>query len=298
MTNVLAVLDSLGLVYTIRGDEATACCPAHADRHPSWSVNLSTGMHHCFSCGFGGGVERLVAQVTGKGSSDARMHVLRTRARHGPGWAPRVPVRPAEPVWRYTEAALWFFDSPPAQALSQRHLTASACDQYEIRWDSAKSAWIIPIRDIITGELRGWQEKNDRSFRNRPASVEKSRALFGLRAVPDGGRPVLVESPLDAARLHAAGFGSGVSSYGVSVSSYQLSPLLNRTGQIVLALDNDAAGIRETERLVRGLHLRSRSLIFNYGDSKAKDIGEMDDDQVRWGLEHAIRAIDWVRARV
>lgn len=31
--------------------KATACCPFHDDKHPSFTVNLTTGSYKCWSCG-------------------------------------------------------------------------------------------------------------------------------------------------------------------------------------------------------------------------------------------------------
>lgn len=34
--------------------KAQACCPFHDDKHPSFSVNLTTGAYKCYSCGESG----------------------------------------------------------------------------------------------------------------------------------------------------------------------------------------------------------------------------------------------------
>ncbi len=38
-----------------RNKQATALCPFHSDKKPSFSVNLIHGMFFCFSCGASGG---------------------------------------------------------------------------------------------------------------------------------------------------------------------------------------------------------------------------------------------------
>jgi hypothetical protein len=38
-----------------RNNQATALCPFHSDKKPSFSVNLIHGMFFCFSCGASGG---------------------------------------------------------------------------------------------------------------------------------------------------------------------------------------------------------------------------------------------------
>src|SRR6185437_2467503 len=294
MPDLTAVLDKLQIDYEIRDDEAWALCPAHDDHRPSWSMHLGSGRHNCFSCGFKGGLALLVAQVTGKTEGQARMWARRERLRAGVILRPPASQLPPVDFSRYSEAALYAFDDVPAQRLSERQLTPDAAAYYSIRWDTENNCWILPIRDLETGQLLGWQEKNEHYFRNRPRTVEKSRTLFGFRPAEHGGRSILVESPLDAARLLAAGFGGAVSSFGVSVSHPQLSALFRRDGQIVLALDNDAAGFRETHRIL-GSYLSPRLLIFNYGIAKAKDPGELTDPEIGWGITNALTRYQWLR---
>jgi DNA primase len=58
MIDVLATLERLGIEGKESGDEYVARCPMHAartgreDSHPSWSINLQTGLFLCFSCGY------------------------------------------------------------------------------------------------------------------------------------------------------------------------------------------------------------------------------------------------------
>lgn len=35
----------------IRGDWASACCPFHPDRHPSFAIHLGSGSYLCRACG-------------------------------------------------------------------------------------------------------------------------------------------------------------------------------------------------------------------------------------------------------
>lgn len=47
-------LSALGQDYKVRGDEITTIClnPEHNDTKPSYSINVKTGVSHCFSCGY------------------------------------------------------------------------------------------------------------------------------------------------------------------------------------------------------------------------------------------------------
>jgi len=41
--------------FYAKKNQATALCPFHNDRHPSFSVSLKTGAFICFACGISGG---------------------------------------------------------------------------------------------------------------------------------------------------------------------------------------------------------------------------------------------------
>lgn len=56
--NVIELLTSKGIFYTVKGRDYVIKClnPDHDDKHPSLKVDKTTGMMHCFSCGFKGNI--------------------------------------------------------------------------------------------------------------------------------------------------------------------------------------------------------------------------------------------------
>jgi DNA primase len=288
--NVPAALDELGIDYTIRGDEAQARCPnpEHHDRKPSWSCNLITGDHNCFACGFGGPFAWLVAKVRGLDEGEATAWV---RKRGGVERA-RSAREDREPrqVRVYTEADLALFDTPPGWALRERHLTTEAAGAYGVLWDRAQQYWILPIRDPSTGKLWGWQEKGDDYFNTRPKGVAKSETLFGYHLLQPGCRAVLVESPLDAVRILAAGIPYAVASFGAELSDTQLQLILDRCSGLVCAHDNDNAGWKQAAWLKEHTRRNVRLHYFDYTDTTGKDPGELTDDAIRRGVTRAYAA--------
>lgn len=89
--DVVRLLARLGIETRRQGSELWARCPAHADRTPSWSINVETGAHNCFSCGWGGGVPTLVIRALGADSL---------------AWTP-------DDVWSWLGAQGLLEDSPP-----------------------------------------------------------------------------------------------------------------------------------------------------------------------------------------
>lgn len=286
--NIPRVLDELGIEYRERGNECQGLCPApdHDDSSPSWSVNTDTGQHNCFSCGFKGTFVHLVVSVTGLGWSDAALYV---RQRGGiEKVRAYLESKPKPVVAPRREAELAKFEYPPLSALSSRLLSLDACMELGVLWDVEREMWITPIRDPKTNKLWGWQEKNARLFRNFPPDVSKSKTLFGLDAFrrDNATCAVLVESPLDVVRLRSVGISGGLSSYGVQISKVQLGILLDVANETILALDNDRAGMDKAIQLRREFR-QLPTRLFNYGDSDAKDIGELGATAIQDGIRTA-----------
>jgi hypothetical protein len=303
LSDVLQILDELGIDYRVAGDEATALCPnpEHHDSSPSWSVNTESGLFNCFSCGYRGPLVRLVRDLKGLREDEAerwvRVMPMASRIRRGEPtvllsrWNDRHQEPEEEAAPRITEASLWKFVPPPQRQLERRHISSDSAAALGILWDEEQHAWILPFRDA-DGTLHGWQVKETRGekrVRNYPRGIKKSDFLFGLHAAAPG-RGVLVESPLDVARLRTAGVKGGVSSYGVRVARVQLDFITARFDSLVIALDNDRAGWSESEKLRKG-YRRLPVSFFDYGDSEAKDPGDLTDEEIRWGIKHAIPSI-------
>jgi len=291
--DVVGTLDKLGIEGRDTGREFVARCPQHVvrtgreDEHPSWSINTKTGFHVCFSCGYKGSLVTLVRDMHGdvQDIEQARAWLVR------PGLSRNVSLPDLTKVLTgpklLDESLLSRFQAPPAWALTQRRITREACDAFGVLWEPMNDAWIIPIRDPYTFGLLGWQEKSQttRAFRNHPVGVKKSRTLFGLDVFTEG-RMIVVESPLDAVRLWSEGILGGVAVFGAIVSMQQIT-LLSRD-EVVFALDNDDAGRRATKQLLKDTKGVLRSVrFFNYADIAAKDIGDMDRDQILQGIHHS-----------
>ena len=289
-SDIPAALSELGIHAAVHGDEALACCPAHSDRRPSWYMNTSSGLHVCHACGFRGTFPSLVSYMTGTSAQDYMAWVLDARlsARQAP---PRVPERPPE----VSESDLALFTPPPPDALASRRLSELSCQHLGILWDYG--SWVLPIREPRTHKLMGWQEKNADRVRNRPGGVAKSRSLFGLRGFADGSTAVLLESPLDCARLYSAGVPGGLSSYGVQVSTVQLSALLNVTDRIVFAFDNDPPGREQSLHVASsGQFFHARFLNYSVLDTYRKDPGDMTDSEIHDAITSAVTPLYALKA--
>jgi len=281
-----------------RGNEVNGLCPMHKartgsdDHSPSWWVNLETGVHLCFSCGYKGNMYTLVRDLKGldhfdiqdflKEKTELPLDTLLQRLKDLPQY-----IVPEEPIGM-SEARLAVFTDVPDIELKKRFLTREAVNSHGVLWDPKNNAWILPIREPDDFSLWGWQEKGatGRFFRNYPPGVKKSKTVFGVQILDESKPLWVVESPLDAVRLTGLGY-NAIATYGAIISEEQ-GKLMRRAISIISAFDNDQAGKKASEQMLvfsrkYGFDLR----YFNYTGIDVKDVGDMSEKQIQRGLETA-----------
>ena len=299
MVDIEKVLLNLDISLTAqRGDEVQGYCPMHEkrtgkeDHNPSWWINTNTGAHICFSCGYKGNIYTLVADIKGMDYFDAKDFInegaevpldsLMKRIKELPQY-----VAAEEPIIM-SEARLAVYTDPPENELRKRFISKADAKNHNILWDESNAAWILPIRDPNDYTLWGWQEKGARGrfFRNQPQGVKKSKTVFGVE-VMSNHLLVVVESPLDVARLASAGVPGAISTFG-AIPSEEQAKTMRRATRVIAAFDKDEAG-RHANELMRGF-ARKYGLdlsYFNYTDIDVKDPGDMTENEIHHGIKHA-----------
>ena len=295
ITDFVDILQELGVdVRRSNGQEISGCCPVHekrtgrADNSPSWSMNANTGLWICHSCGARGTLAGLISELTGDTDSiNAVNQLLLETGINRLTMPERVDYQPDVDWVSYSR-----FEQPPLSVLHARHLDPDVALAHGIKWNVLKKAWIIPIVSPL-GELLGWQEKGKDWFKNEPTGVKKSVTLFGIERF-QSRTAVLVESPLDVVRFASSFNGmQALATFGAHVSKEQINLLSTTADRVIIAMDNDKAGIESGKYLFKNLP-RFRGGIFwiNYSKTKAKDIGEMTDDEVQFAVTEA-SVIPW-----
>lgn len=290
--DLLPILEDLGLQNMKEGEkEISASCPMHPqrlgreDRHASWSINRNTGAHHCFSCGWKGNLNTLFADMGIDMPSDIQTELQLASLSsakhkfHKTSITSQTPVMPrglTDEVWKLGEL------SPvPAALREMRHLTADALADYGVGWDGERKCWVLPIR-MPDGELLGAQYKQSGAMFNQPKDVPKSTTLFGIDIQKTSNTVAVVESPLDAVRLHALNIPS-VACFGSHLSDAQIRMLDNYFVVVVMALDWDKAGREGTEAFNqrrRQIAPSLASLTFNSKGLPGTDPGDVESDEL------------------
>ena len=142
----------------------------------------------------------------------------------------------------------------------------------------------------------GWQEKwfHERRFNNYPPKIAKSQSLFGYERREED--MIVVESPLDVARLASLGIFGGVAVCGSAVSTAQIN-LIRSAKRLIIAMDNDKAGVSSSmEILQASKDMRFECWFFNYDNTEMKDIGGMSKAEIVFGLDNARHSIHGKKA--
>jgi len=313
LLDVPTALEAMAIDFMDHGHEANALCPMHsartgkADNSPSWWINLDTGQHICFSCGYKGNLAQLVCDVNEFYTKtwDNKYYYDYATAQTWLAEMSAIPVEQLAEMIRalpnrieaypkpleMSEARLAVFTSPAKDALDARQLTEESAEKYGVLWDTDKKTWILPLREPHFNRLMGWQEKGtvDRTFFNRPAGLQRAKTLFGAD-IQNDDLVIIVESPLDCLRIYSAGQVGAVASCGTTISEDQVK-LLRRSERVIVAFDNpniDKAGKKASESMLKlgrkyGLNL----FFFNYGDTGKKDPGDLTNEEIIWGIQNA-----------
>jgi DNA primase len=284
---------SIGVDVIKSGQEIKARCPVHLkrtgkeDNNPSFYINAESGLWLCYSCGARGNLSHLISEMTGMNSEDPEIAIMIMN--HGisqletPKWE-KIPAIDNTMYFHYTDV--------PKKYLKSRNISPDTAREYGIRWNEDNSSWIIPVISP-EGALLGWQEKAQNFVRNHPKGIKMRHTLFGIEKLTSK-TVILVESPLDVVRFSSSFDGMQcLASFGASITSEQLRLLFTVADKVIVALDNDKAGITSAKQIFKSMPLIKQGIHWiHYSHTDAKDIGEMTDQEIEVAINKS-SVIPW-----
>lgn len=294
-TDLVSVLETAGVELSRIGEsEITGRCPVHIrvvgkeDRSPSWSINAHSGLWICFSCGARGTLSSLLSELCGDSGLSAQQFLINA------GMQRLYSVNEKKPEAVLNTESFLSFERVSDNKCASKGLDPNMVHRYGVRWNPKNKSWAIPIISPL-GSLMGWQEKKSGWVRNYPVGIEKAKTLFGVERFRSS-TAVLVESPLDVVRLSmVVDNPQALASFGAQVSKEQLTLLTSIADSVIVAMDNDEAGIEASKRIYKFMnHPRKGLRWWNYKGTSAKDIGDMSDSEIIDGLESATVVPPWV----
>lgn len=176
-------------------------------------------------------------------------------------------------------------------------------------YDLFRGRIMFPISDS-NGRVTGFTGRvldpthNPKYYNTQQTLIyDKGRTIFGLHLAKEAMREqdlaVLVEGNMDVVASHQAGVKNVVAASGTALTADQLKALSHFTKNVALAFDQDAAGIKATERaieLAQQLGLTLKVVAF-----AAKDPDELiheHPDQWQQAINNAKSAVDYLFDRL
>ena len=261
----------------------TGRCPFHDERTPSFGIDPTEKLYHCFGCGAGGDVFTFVMETEGLGFSEAlevladRFGVQLERQEEDPREAQHRERR--ERLWKLLERTAAYYvrvlwETPEASHardyLSSRGLDEAVCRQFRVGY--SPNAWERVVAastkaGFSQAELyeAGLAQRSQRGpidrFRGRlmfPLTDRRGRVLgFGARALAEGDNPKYLNSndndvfrkgenlyAVDVARPGAAKAGFVVLAEGYTdVLALHQAGVVSAVGSMGTALTDRQAGL-------------------------------------------------------
>jgi len=282
-----------------QGPNRMFLCPLHDDHRASAGIHPEKEVFSCFLCG-GRSLPWLIHEVHGV-PYPAAVHLLREKFGGGVlSWdeirqrASKEPRPFPEPSY-FSEFQL---SCLPEADLTARGIHSRTSRRFNVRLHSRFRALLFPWYGYPTKLYAGHSVRlldGDRRY-IQPKGLQKSRHLYGLwesgvgEAWRKGRRQdvVVAEGPFDVMALVQAGL-PAVGLFGCLVSSDQ-SRLLKHARRLVLFLDHDRGGLSGCWRAWKHLRHSVPLWLARYpADTGGADPGELPRDDLRWGVEHAVR---------
>lgn len=259
MWDASGIVDAFALRnWSVRGDELTASCPfvenhAHGDRNPSFGINLTNGVYHCFSCGESGNVEQLAQKVLGLSRADA---IMLAYGRLGGSVVSEHSERKHSVAKAELDADVDRWVGDPTGYWAGRGFTDESIGRFRLGYDPESRRVVVPITDH--GVTVGWtKRRTDESVEPKwqhSYGLDRSEILFGLDSA-DGDVCILVEAPLSAIMLRQQGWGGAVASFGCSLSQGQADLIRGAFREVIIDYDPDDAGRSGASRAISMLSM-------------------------------------------
>ena len=300
--NIVDVVSSY-VALNKKGANYWGLCPFHHEKTPSFSVNESKQIFHCFGCGKGGGAARFVMEIENLSFPDAvrklagqaglevpednpgngqwrerRKRILElnkeaarfyrsmlddsrgahvadyiaNKRRISPKFSARFGLGAAPEGWDHLIRAMQAKGYDKAELIEAGLAVAGKNGGIYDKYRNRLMLPVIDVRGDVIGFTSRVMDDSTPKYLNTPETqiFKKRSILYGINYAKTTKRPnlILVEGNIDVITMHQAGFDNTIATMGTALTEEHIRLLSRYTKELVLCLDNDAAGMDATQR--------------------------------------------------
>jgi DNA primase len=285
-------------VLKTSGDNYICRCPFHKEgmeEHPSFGVNIKSGLFNCFACGARGNLVHLVMARLGLTMPEAIRFLEREQLNitidtittsEIPSWVNRYTKSEDITVLNDSMLELYKEDHP---YLQERSITKETAAIWECGYDRWMNRVTFPVRDKrnrllgIVGRSIDGQIPKYYFYDNFP----KGGTLYGLNKFEEADNTVIVvEGIVDVLWLWQSGIKNVVAIMGSMITDKQAEIVRELGTRLFIWLDNDTAGSMGTGLMADKLYNRMRVYQMVWSNfSGFKDPHLMDESSIKKALE-------------
>ncbi len=291
------------------GSEIFACCPFHNDTQPSWSVNVDTGVHNCFSCGAGGSLGSLVKRL---GHHDTIWDAEQWLVDRFGVYTSTVLSEPLELDFRDPVAVYTGIPESHLTQYAYRHpylggrgISESWQQCFDVGYSRTEHAITIPWRfaDGTLATIKKRSVATKRFWYDPPVpSGAKGKLVWGIDKIvanADSMKCVAItESETDAMYIYQCLWDVGcvAVAIGGSTPSVDQLALIHRwvppKTEIIIMTDNDRAGRSAASTLIVGLAETFTVTAIDWGEfTTFNDINDMPPETLTYAWEKRVDAV-------
>lgn len=326
-TQIAAVLQEIGVEEVSETDTVFMCyCPFHRNTDtPSFAVNKENGTYICFSpsCDVKGKLVSLVMQVS-------RLNIFQAKRLIEKNEGAKIPLEqqindifekknemtsfPADKINEMSDA---FWNSPAHEYMKGRGFTDKTMSYFQVGYSQSKGLVAVPVHDwegnpvgVIGRTIEGKRFQNSKK-------IPTHKTLFNIhRAKKTGEKVIIVESSMDAMRLHQIGFPNVVATCGGFFTNSHAQLISRYFNQAIIMTDNDDPkehisihckkcentcmghnpGRALGEKMIKELKwVRWKWAAYDEGiiyPHNAKDVGDMTDEEIIQCVNNAVSAAE------
>ncbi len=305
--DVVALLQDLCGVQEIyeNGDELGHSCKLpfgmhkNGDKNPSASLNKKTLLFNCFTCG-GGSIFWLVENILDLTSNQAIARVKEYSTgsivdyekfidKLKENLSKSAPKGKIDiPVYSENIISSWIQET---EYMDSRGVSREVQKEMKIGLREIGEEWVydgknsqklnvprIIIPHIFNKQLVGWQGRK-LTADPRPPKYKNSKnfpkawSLYNYDNLDQNEELIVVESPMSVLKLKSLGISNVVSTFGASVSNYQVH-LIRQFQDVCIWMDGDSAGRKASSYLVNCLSKTNMVTILEEDNEDPASVGD------------------------
>lgn len=322
-TYIKNILAALGLRYEHESeDQLTMLCPWHEDSTPSFTINLRSGLYHCFvpSCSKSGTILDMVKDYGKFNNFEALRFMAKAKPKQADLFYDQLAdlLKEEEEFVQFDSNKLYELREGLSEKaidyMATRGINKETLLEFGVGYSEKMGMVSIPCyshTNVPVGIIgRSIEGKRFKYSKNMPIA----RVWFNLQSAKrKGGTVVIVEASFDALRVAQAGFPNVVAILGGNVSKYKMELLNKYFDRVIIMTDNDEvrkydtcnskkcadssvclghspgrdAGDAISKGFVREVFWACQDANIIYPHN-AKDAGDLTDSEIRSVIENAM----------